>query len=381
MSHTPVNPPLPPPDRAAAFLRPRFTPYSPGLRDGWHLISRNGRWAAVWDLADREGGETPEQAAKRLELAKALAAGGYAVSMPSGFYMVFFADRPHDDAGPRYSVVTEDSVLGGLFGGPHVVMDTWTNVNMAAFPTEEKARERCAELEREQALADAVANSTPHMAKYLTRADEILGEGFWFLRTEERSDTDHRPPTVHERVDALVDIANAVLRSATFERTGRRVAYESQEYDVAWCPKSSTPAVGYFPGRNPEDRRTPLMDTAIQLLVDAGLTPAIFGEPVGDRGFMVEQEGFQVNSAPQARHGSPHLWVSLCGRGIAVAEHGRAVEVLQKAGWTVNSSGYDGLHEAFPPSGTVAPQQEDTTPAFYPSDTDYAQAVPPAPGP
>ncbi|MFE2852683.1 hypothetical protein ACFXJO_16325 [Streptomyces lavendulae] len=381
MSRTPVNPPLPLPDRAAAFLRPRFAAYSPGQNDGWHLISRNGRWAVVWDLADREGGETRKQAAKRLELAKALVAGGYAVSMSPGYYMVFFADRPHDDAGPRYSVVTEDSVLGGLFGGPHVVMDTWTNVNMAAFPEAEKARKRCAALEREQALADAVANSTPNMAKYLTRADEILGEGFWFLRTEEHSDTDHRPPTAHGRVDALVDIANAVLRSAPFERTGRRVAYESQEYDVAWCPKSSTPAVGYFPRRNPEDRRTPHMDAAIQLLVGAGLTPAIFGEPVGDGAFMVEQEGFQVNTAPHARHGSPPLWVSLCGRGIALDEHGPAVEVLQEAGWTVTPSEYEGLHEVFPPSGTDVPQQEDTTPGSYPSDTDHAQAAAPIPRP
>lgn len=372
MSRTAVNPLFPLPDRAAAFLRPRFDPYSPGLRDGWHLISRNGRWAVVWDLADREGGQTPEQAAKRLELAKALSAGGYAVSTPPGFSMVFFADRPHD-AGPRYSVVTEGPVLGGLFGGPHVVMDTWTNVDMASFKETEEARKRCTELEREQALADAVANSTPRMAEFLTRADEVLGDGFWFLRTEEHSVSDHRPPTVHERLDALVDVANAVLRGAALQRTGRRVAYESQEYNVAWCPKSSTPAVGYFPGRHAEDRRTPFMDAAIGLLADAGLTPAVFGEPVGDYAFMVEQEGFQVGSAPQARRGSPRVWVSLCGRGIALAEHGRAVEVLREAGWTVNPAGFDdeGIHEAFPPPGTVVPRREDTTLGFYPSDTDH----------
>ncbi|MCZ1012342.1 hypothetical protein [Streptomyces lydicus] len=368
MSHTL----LPLPDRAAAFLRPRFDQYSPGLRDGWHIISRNGRWAVVWDLADREGGETPQQAAKRLELAKALSAGGYAVSTPPSFYMVFIADRPHD-AGPRYSVVTEDSVLGGLFGGPHIVMDTWTNVDMAAFKDPQEAHKQCAKLEREQTLADAVANSTPRMATFLTRADEILGDGFWFLRTEEHSDTDHRPPTVHERADALVDVANAVLRGAEFERTGRRVAYETREYDVAWCPKSSTPAVGYFPGRRAEDRRTPFMDAAIGRLVDAGLTPAVFGESVGDGAFMVEQEGFQVNSAALALHGSSRVWVSLCGRGIALAEHGRAVEVLREAGWTVSPAGFDdeGIHEAFPPAGTVVPRREGTTLGFYPRDTDH----------
>ncbi|MFJ4342651.1 hypothetical protein [Streptomyces sp. NPDC088915] len=368
MSRTTVSPSLPLPDRAAAFLRPRFDQYSPGFRDGWHVISRNGRWAVVWNLAGRESGETPEQAVKRLELAKALAAGGYAVSTPPGFSMVFFADRPRTD-GPRYSVVTDDS----LFGRPRVVMDTWTSVGMASFEDPERARKRCAELEREQALADAMANSTPNMAKYLRGADELLGDGFWFLRTEEYSDADHRPPTVHERVDALVDVANAVLRGATFERTGRRMAYESEEYDVAWCPKSSTPAVGYFPGRHAEDQRTPFMDAAIGLLVDAGLTPAVFGEPVGEGAFMVEQEGFQVGTAPQARRGSPRVWVSLCGRGVALAEHGRAVEVLREAGWTVNPSGFDseGIHEAFPPAGTVVPRREGTTLGFYPSDADH----------
>ncbi|MDX2592836.1 hypothetical protein PV343_11285 [Streptomyces sp. WI03-4A] len=140
-------------------------------------------------------------------------------------------------------------------------------------------------------------------------------DGFWFLRTEGHSVTDHRPPTVHERVDALVDVANAVLRGATFVRTGRRVTYESEECDVAWCLKSSTPAVGSFPGRHAEDGRTPFTDTAIRLLADAGLHPAVFGGSVGDGGFMVEQEGFQVNSAPQARHGSSHVWVFRCGRG------------------------------------------------------------------
>ncbi|MER5617685.1 hypothetical protein [Streptomyces sp. NPDC002215] len=368
MSRTTVNSNLPLPDRAAACLRTGFDQYCPGLRDGWRIISRNGRWAVVWDLAGREDSETPEQAAKRLELAQALSAGGYAVSTPRGFYMVFFADRPQD-AGPRYSVVTQNSMLGG----PYVVMDTWTSTDMAAFKDPEEAHEQCEELEREQALSDAVANSVPRMAKFLTRADEILGDGFWFLRTQEHSDTNHQPPTVHERVDALVDVANAVLRGATFERTGRRVAYESQEYNVAWCPKSSTPTVGYFPGRHAEDRRTPFTDAAIGLLIDAGLTPAVFGEPVGDGAFMVEQKGFQVNSAPQAQHGSPRVWVSLCGRGIALAELGRAVEVLREAGWTVNPAGFDdeGIHEAFPPAGTVVPRREGTTLGFYPSDADH----------
>ncbi|MFJ8301322.1 hypothetical protein ACIQ9R_36225 [Streptomyces sp. NPDC094447] len=373
MSRSTVDPSLPLPDRVAAVLGAAFPRHEPGRRDGWLIVPRNGQWAASWELADEVSIEGV-QAPKRLELANALAAAGYVVSLPASYYLVFVADRPHDTSGPRYEVHGDTTVLGGLFGGSHIVMDTWTKVVMASFRTPEQAEERSAELEREQALADAIINSACSMEPHLRRADELLGDGYWWLSTEEHSDFDHRPPTVHERADALVNVANAVRRGVDIEQTGRRVAYEapSGEFDVAWCPKSSAPAVGYFPGRGYGDRLTPSVREAIRLLTDAGLTPARFGEPVSDGGFMVEQEGFKVGVAPLAEGDSPRVWVSLCGRGIALAEHARAVEVLREAGWTVNPTGFDdeGIHEAFPPVGTVVPRREGTTLGHYPNDAD-----------
>ncbi|MFE1270589.1 hypothetical protein [Streptomyces sp. NPDC058758] len=372
MSRTVVDPSLPLPDRVAAVLGDAFPRHEPGRRNGWLIVPRNGQWAVSWELADEVSIEGV-QAPKRLELANALAAAGYVVSLPASYYLVFFADRPHDTAGPRYEVHGDTTVLGGLFGGSHIVMDTWTNVVMASFRTPEQAEERSAELEREQALADAITNSARGMEPHLRRADELLGGGFWWLRTEEHSVTDVRPPIVHERVDVLVNVANAVRRGVDIEHSGRRVAYRapSGEFKVAWCPKSGAPAVGYFPGRGDGERVTPSVRAAIGLLTDAGLTPAHFGESVGHGGFMVEQEGFKVGVAPLAEGESTRVWVSSCGRG-AVAEHARAVEVLREAGWTVNPAGFDdeSIHEAFPPAGTVVPRREGTTLGHYPNDAD-----------
>jgi hypothetical protein len=84
-----------------------------------------------------------------------LAAAGLAVTLPSDAYMVFFAQIPADRTGPRYTVAAEDSVLGGLFGGPHLVMDTWTKVHVATARTPEDAEERCAAFTRAQDTLDA----------------------------------------------------------------------------------------------------------------------------------------------------------------------------------------------------------------------------------
>ncbi|MGW2027710.1 hypothetical protein [Streptomyces decoyicus] len=368
MSRTTVDPSLPLPDRAAAVLGAQFSQHLPGERDGWLVVPHYGCWSAVWDLAEKEAVEPPEQAAKRLEkLAKALTGAGYVVTRPPNADRVFFADRPHDAPGPRHTVVTNGLVLGGLIGGPHVVVDTWTNVGVDSFRESAAAYERCAQLIREQALTDAAASTGRGMDVYLKHADELLGDGHWFLRTEEYSITDHRPPTAHERIDALVDVANALRRGDDIDRTGRRVAYGelSVEYEVAWCAKSSAPAVGYFPGLNHE--HTPSVDTAIGLLLDAGLVPAIFGESVGKGTLMVEQDGFQVGTAPVASTGSPRIWLTVAGCS-AVVQHVRAVDVLREAGWTVNPSGFDDetAHEAFPPPGTVSPRREGAALGYLP---------------
>ncbi|MFF9458075.1 hypothetical protein [Streptomyces flaveolus] len=74
---------------------------------------------------EKTGADTPEQEARRIECARLLAAAGLAVTLPSDAYMVFFAGIPADRTRPRYTVVTDDSGLGGgLFGGPHLVIDT-----------------------------------------------------------------------------------------------------------------------------------------------------------------------------------------------------------------------------------------------------------------
>ncbi|MET7276531.1 hypothetical protein ABZS59_36060 [Streptomyces flaveolus] len=84
-----------------------------------------------------------------------LAAAGLAVTLPSDACMVFFAEIPADRTSPRYTVATDDSELDGLFGGPHLVMDTWTGVHVATAHTPETAAQRCADFARAQNTLDA----------------------------------------------------------------------------------------------------------------------------------------------------------------------------------------------------------------------------------
>ncbi|MEV6683389.1 hypothetical protein AB0N09_42045 [Streptomyces erythrochromogenes] len=142
-------------ERTDAVLAARFPRHVPGERDGWLMLTRSERPIVVWDLKEKTGADTPEQDAKRIELAQALAAAGLVVTLPSDAYMVFFAEIPADPTTPRYTVVVEDSGLGGLFGGPHLVMDTWTKVHVATARTPEKAVQRCADFTRAQNTLDA----------------------------------------------------------------------------------------------------------------------------------------------------------------------------------------------------------------------------------
>ncbi|MER7195665.1 hypothetical protein [Streptomyces flaveolus] len=114
-------------------------------------------------MKERTGADTTEQEAKRIECARLLAAAGLAVTLPSDAYMVFFAEIPADRSSPRYTVVTDDSGLGGLFGGPHLVMDTWTGVHVAAAHTPEAAAQCCADFTRAQDTLEAqvAAGSLP----------------------------------------------------------------------------------------------------------------------------------------------------------------------------------------------------------------------------
>ncbi|MFD4247300.1 hypothetical protein ACFWP3_37790 [Streptomyces sp. NPDC058525] len=142
-------------ERADSVLAARFPRHVPGKQDGWLILTRSDRPIAVWDLKEKTGADTPEQEAKRIELAQELAAAGLAVTLPSDAYMVFFAEIPAHPTTPRYTVVDDGSGLGGLFGGTHLVMDTWTKVHVATARTPEKAVQRCADFTRAQSTLDA----------------------------------------------------------------------------------------------------------------------------------------------------------------------------------------------------------------------------------
>lgn len=87
-------------ERAAAALAARFSRHVPGEQDGWLILTRSDRPIAVWDLKEKIAADTPEQEAKRIELAQALAAAGLAVTLPSDAYMVFFAEIPANPTTP-----------------------------------------------------------------------------------------------------------------------------------------------------------------------------------------------------------------------------------------------------------------------------------------
>jgi hypothetical protein len=142
-------------ERAETALADRFPRHVPGVQDGWLILTRSNRPIVVWNLTEKIDADTPEQESKRIELAQTLAAAGLAVTLPSDAYMVFFAEIPADRTNPRYSVVHDDSVLGGMFGGPHLVMDTWTDVHVATAHTPKEAADRCADFTRAQDTLDA----------------------------------------------------------------------------------------------------------------------------------------------------------------------------------------------------------------------------------
>ncbi|WP_329317201.1 hypothetical protein OG723_44400 (plasmid) [Streptomyces sp. NBC_01278] len=133
-------------EAAAAALGKQFPRHVPGERDGWVLITRNDRPAAAWDLADKIDVDTPEQEAKRRELAGALAAAGFAVTMPADIYMVFFADPPSASAGPRYVVEECPATLSALFGGSFPVVDMHTRTALAWVTDNGEALKLCKRL-------------------------------------------------------------------------------------------------------------------------------------------------------------------------------------------------------------------------------------------
>ncbi|WP_275466296.1 hypothetical protein [Streptomyces noursei] len=357
MSRSIVDPSLPLPDRAAAVLGAYFPQHLTGERDGWRILTRNDRWAAVWDLGEREDIETPERAAKRLELARALATAGYAVTQPSDLYMVFFADRPHDTDGPRYVVVPEDTAPGGPCGGSHVVMDNWTRIHVSTHQAGEEAQEQAEQANRDQVRADAGKAVTEQIAVRLEEADAMLGAGNWFFRQELRALARYSAPVRHERIDALVAVAGALASGRAIERAGRLVAYGENGVTVRWVAKSEAPSVGFFPA----EPMSPIARAAFDVLTAARLTPAVWGERISGEDapsahFFPEQDGFAVGDGTRTGDWGRAL-IDCIGKDDV--EHQRVPEVLRAAGWTVADStgawAEFGVWEAMPPGEEAAP--------------------------
>lgn len=292
--------------------------------------------------------------ARAAELAAVLGDGGFAVTLVPDGWDVYVADRPADDSGPRYAAVLSDLP----FGDRWLVMDQWTRVHAAVTESEEKAQAEAARLDRAQTLADARASSVPVLGGFLERADELMGDGMWWLRQEVHDVTRYGEITRHERIDALVDIAKALRHGREVEREGRMVAYKTpypirpypaQTYTVQWIAKSTTAAVGYFP--NPEWLRGPAEDAAIALLIEGGLHPVKYGEPYGQGMYMCEQHGFMVSATDP--HDLSVPGVKLDNVGTTYAEElERAPEVLRAAGWRVTAdTSWPGAWWAFPPAG------------------------------
>lgn len=141
--------------RARAALTSNFPAHAPAQHDGWRILMRHGRPIAMWDLKRETSGEPTVQKIKRLEIAQALAAVGLIVTLPSGTYTVYFAEIPADRSSPRHTVVECESALSVLLGGSHLVIDTWTGVQVATARTADRANERCAEFTRAQNTLEA----------------------------------------------------------------------------------------------------------------------------------------------------------------------------------------------------------------------------------
>jgi hypothetical protein len=204
-----------------------------------------------------------------------------------------------------------------------------------------------------QTLADARKAVAAEVLPFLERADRLLGDGMVWLRREVHDIARYGVPVQHERIDALVDVANALLRGETVEQAGLMAEYKTPEpawtgdYKVQWIPKSSAPAVGYFP--NPVWQQSPHQGEAIRLLTAAGLIPAHFGEYIGIGGWMCESEGFMVSAADTDDSSVPGLWVSPAGNS-AGEQQARVPAVMREAGWRVQDDpAWPGTWEVFPP--------------------------------
>ncbi|MEU9925060.1 hypothetical protein AB0H51_27895 [Streptomyces griseoluteus] len=344
--------------RAHTMLAEHFREYVPGRQDGFGITSHDHteprrmfvRWYS--DVERPEPGRPLVQERMRPELVAALERAGFVVACPPDSWDVHFADRPQDDSGPRYEPKPSDLP----FLAPKcLVVDRWTRVHVAIAQNMEMARAVAARMDRQQALTDARKATAPYLWPHLERADELLGDGMRWLRQTVERVTQYSAPVQHERLDALVDVANALRDGEEVTRAARLVQYETAHaqdgrvarYQVRWVPKAEEPAVGYFPGW----KRSEEQDAAIAVLVAAGLTPVQYGEKVDALGHMCEVPGFMVSAREVSDKWVDGYHVSAIGKSVP-GQQERVPEVMRAAGWGVDDA------QDWPETWTVRPPEK-----------------------
>ncbi|MFD0352972.1 hypothetical protein ACFVHW_04370 [Streptomyces sp. NPDC127110] len=347
--------------QVTTVLAARFAEHIPGQQDGFSVESLDHREPRRMFVRWYGGERTKPHWGHGIDLGvegiysdirQALRRAGYAVAKTPGRLEVFVDDRPTDTSGPRYTVVPNDVP----FMAPWLVLDQWTRVPVGTADDENTAREEAHEFENDHVLEDARQIVERGLMPYLDQANTLLGDGVHWLRQEVHDVRDYRELVQHDRLDALVDVANALLRGREVLREGRQVAYTTRypleredgllTYRVRWMPKATRPAVGYFP--DPEWKRGPAVDAEIRVLVDGGVPPVVYGESLG-RGFLCEQDGFMVSGADLGDVSVPGVHVSAIGRSVSL---GGVPEVLRAAGWAVRceEDNWPGDWVAFPPA-------------------------------
>ncbi|MEU1307892.1 hypothetical protein ABZ419_03195 [Streptomyces cinnamoneus] len=206
------------------------------------------------------------------------------------------------------------------------------------------------------ALRVATEVATLRVREQLPMAALLLGSGQHFVQSEWSNHNEPEPPLrVWPRRDALLEVATVLAHRQPVEKRGPLVFYRGgpswAPRRVEWAPKSSSPAVGYFPRQG---SLGPITRAALRVLLDAGLTPAQWGVEVAPDTYAVEQHGFAVGGESTRRWGS----VDIDFIGLAMAEqHAQVPGAFTAAGWSVTGGGVEefGAWIAVPPGQEGVP--------------------------
>ncbi|MER7761564.1 hypothetical protein [Streptomyces sp. NPDC097619] len=317
--------------RVTTILARTFPEYVSGEQGGFRVesldVQEPRRMFVRWYRAD---GTTDPEASAYPGMRDAVLRAGYAVAeLPRpGIGEFFVADRPHDTSGRRYETVPSDIPVAGP---AWLVRDRWTRVPVAAVPTEEEAVRTAHRFENAAVLADAhLSGIDRRLVPFLDRADALLGNGVHWWRREVHSGR-YQPAVRHDRLDALVDVANALRQGRDVVAERRQLTYRIEvgplADEVHWIPKSTAPTIGHFPGDG-----GPLVATVVGLLLAAGLTAVEYGEPIAQGGFWPEVNGFLAGSWTDD-NGSSGVTVTPIGRDTDLSG---VPDVLRAAGWSVS---------------------------------------------